>query len=92
MPGIHSFPEAPMGAIYLFSSGLLLLHPETPGILAASHWQLPKLAPSPDVLVSLQPVYGAKYSLFIGSQVFAGPDRCTQAPFILTYGFIANRP
>lgn len=54
-----------------------------PGILAASHGQLPKFTPSPDFLVSLQLVYRTKYSLLIGSHALAGPDRWTQALFIL---------
>lgn len=80
-----------MGATDLFSLRASSC-PETPGILAASHWQLLKLILSPDILVFLQPVGGANCSLFIGSQVLAGPERCTQSPFILADRYITSHP
>jgi len=65
MSGICICLGAPLEAINLFSLRVSSSCPEILGILDASHWQLPKLTPSMDVLASLQPVCGAKiWSLY----------------------------
>lgn len=91
MSGTRRFPGSPMETINLFSLRASSSCPETLVILAPSHWQLPKLTTSPDVFTFLQPFRGANESLFIALE-FAGPNRYTRSPFILTYGFLTDHP
>lgn len=60
MSGICTCPGAPMEAINLFSLSVFSSCSETLGILDASHWQLPNLTRSLDILTSLLPVCVAK--------------------------------
>lgn len=83
MSGTYTFPGTPMETINLFSLRTFSSCPETRGTLAASHWQLPKLTASSDVLTFLQPI-GEQQRVSLLALEIARPNRCTQAPFILT--------